>query len=159
MAVTAMYTLLEQTIVELNRFLIVLSNERKILVSAETGQLPTLTEEKSALATRLATLELQRKDQLRNAGFTTDRAGMEVFFSAQPDNLIHAQTQSLWGKLLILTAKVKQENDLNGTLISARLQQNQQALNSLLGELADANTYDAEGQQKSVAGRRPLGSA
>lgn len=159
MAVTAMHTILEQTIVELNRFLIVLSNERKILVSAETGQLPTLTEEKSALATRLATLELQRKDQLRNAGFTTDRAGMEVFFSAQPDKLIHAQTQSLWGKLLILTAKVKQENDLNGTLISARLQQNQQALSSLLGELADANTYDSEGQQKSVAGRRPLGSA
>lgn len=64
-----------------------------------------------------------------------------------------------WQSMLAAAAKAKAENEINGKLIAARLQQNQQALGVLLGESGDATTYGADGQRSSGSGRRTLGSA
>lgn len=158
MDLARIHTLLEQTVAELQRFLVVLSAERQALVSGEINRLPVLAEEKSALAARLATLEAQREQSLREAGFATGRAGVDAWLAANaaPSTLT---TPTLWQQLITLAAEAKQENETNGKLIGAHMQQNQQALGLLLGESADATTYDAGGQQKSIAGKRPLGSA
>lgn len=157
MALAPIHTLLEQTIIELQRFLAVISTERQALVSGEINQLPQIAEEKSALATRLATLESQRENALHEAGFSAGREGIDAWLAASATT--SESPAAVWQHLITLAAEAKQENEINGKLISAHAQQNQQALSLLLGESADATTYDAGGQKKSIAGRRPLGSA
>lgn len=155
MALPPIPTLLEETLAELQRFLAVISTERQALVSGEINQLPAIAEEKSALATRLATLESQRENILRGAGFAAGREGIAVWLAANATTKIPV----LWQQLINLSTEAKQENETNGKLIGALMQQNQQALGILIEQSADTTTYDADGQQKSTAGRRPLGSA
>lgn len=161
MALAPIPSLLKQTVAELQRFLGVIATERQVLVSGEINRLPTLAEEKSALATRLAALESQRDNALLEAGFTTGRAGVDAWLTANAALFAPAATEipTLWQQLITLAAEAKRENETNGKLIGAHMQQNQQALGLLLGKSADTTPYDSDGQQKSIAGRRPLGSA
>ncbi len=162
MAATSIHPLLEQTIIELQRFLAVIATERQALISREINQLPAFAEEKSALATRLATLESQRENRLHEAGFAAGREGIDAWLAANastPTSLTSTAIPALWQQLIDLAAEAKRENETNGKLIAALTQQNQQALGILLGQSADTTTYNADGQQKSVASRRPLGSA
>lgn len=174
-----MHELLAQTVAELTRFVQLLSDEQAALVSAQTDLLPGLAEQKSALATRLAELEAQRAARLAADGFATDRQSLEAWFrqgerSAHPTSrpativqntgvaTLDAQAldaQALLFQFFALAAQAKEKNELNGQLINAHLQQNQQALNALLGASAEVSTYSADGQQKSNTGKRPLGSA
>lgn len=155
MAAASIHSLLQQTIIELHRFLAVISTERQALIFGEINQLPAFAEEKSALATRLATLESQRENTLCEAGFAAGREGVDAWLAANTT----FSTSALWQQLINLAAEAKRENETNGKLIGVLMQQNQQALGILLGQSADSTTYDANGQQKSMAGRRPLGSA
>ena len=162
MAATSIHPLLEQTVIELQRFLAVIATERQALISGEINQLPAFAEEKSALATRLATLESQRDNRLHEAGFAAGREGIDAWLAANastPTSLTSTAIPALWQQLIDLAAEAKRENETNGKLIAALTQQNQQALGILLGQSADTTTYNADGQQKSVASRRPLGSA
>ncbi|MDP3511984.1 MAG: flagellar protein FlgN [Sulfuritalea sp.] len=148
--------LLEQTIAELQGFVAVLAAERNALVSGDIDQLPTIAGEKSQQAVRLANLEAERDAAQRSAGFAAGRAGLDAWVGA---NTRPTAALGMLQRYLELAAAAKRENELNGKLIAARMQQNQQALATLLGEAADATPYGADGQQKSSSGRRPLGSA
>lgn len=163
MAATSIHPLLEQTVIELQRFLAVIATERQALISGEINQLPAFAEEKSALATRLATLESQRENRLHEAGFAAGREGIDAWLAANaastPTSLTSTAIPALWQQLIDLAAEAKRENETNGKLIAALTQQNQQALGILLGQSTDTTTYNADGQQKSVTSRRPLGSA
>ncbi|MDO9449138.1 MAG: flagellar protein FlgN [Rugosibacter sp.] len=162
MALIPIHALLEQTVAELQRFLAMIATERQALVSGDINQLSGIVEEKSALATRLASLEAQRENALHEAGFATGSEGVDGWLAANATTFALPATTAIpmvWQQLITLAAEAKRENEINGKLIGARMQQNQQALGLLLGESADTTTYDAGGQQKSTAGRRPLGSA
>jgi flagellar biosynthesis protein FlgN len=158
MSLALVHSLIEQTVAELQRFLAVIETERQALVSGKIDQLPVIAEKKSALATRLATLESQRENALHEAGFAAGREGVVAWLAANAPSSDPA-IPALWQQFITLAAEAKRENETNGKLIGAQMQQNQQALGLLLGKSADATTYDAGGQQKSMTGRRPLGSA
>ena len=158
----SIHPLLEQTVIELQRFLAVIATERQALISGEINQLPAFAEEKSALATRLATLESQRENRLHEAGFAAGREGIDAWRAANastPTSLTSTARPVLWQQLIDLAAEAKRENETNGKLIAALTQQNQQALGILLGQSADTTTYNADGQQNSVASRRAVGGA
>lgn len=161
MSLTLVHSLIEQTVAELQRFLAVIETERQALVSGKIDQLPAIAEKKSALATRLATLESQHENALHEAGFAAGREDVVAWLAANapPSAPATPAIPALWQQLITLAAEAKRENETNGKLIGAQMQQNQQALGLLLRKSADATTYDAGGQQKSVTGRRPLGSA
>jgi flagella synthesis protein FlgN len=157
-ALSAIETLLEQTVADLKRFIAVIAAERSTLISGDIDQLPAIAEEKSALATRIAGLETQRDAALGAAGFGAGRKGIDAWLAANPAPASKSP-RNAWKVYLDLAAEAKRENEINGKLIAAGLQQNQQALAALLGEAADAGTYGADGQRKTGPGRRPLGSA
>ncbi len=154
----AIDTLLEQTIAELQRFITVIGLERSTLISGDINGLPEIAEEKSALATRLSRLETQRDAALGAAGFGVGKSGVDAWLAANPVNSISAKKAS-WKKCMDLAAEANRENEINGKLIGASLQQNKKALATLLGESADTTIYGADGQPKTSSGRRPLGSA
>ncbi len=150
--------LLEQTIADLKRFIAVIASERSSLVSGNIDQLPAIAEAKSALATRIANLEAQRDAALGVGGFDPGRKGVEAWLASNPAPPSVAR-RNVWKLHLDLAAEAKRENEINGKLIAAGLQQNQQALAALLGEEGNAGIYGADGQRKTGSGRRPLGSA
>lgn len=115
-----------------------------------------LTENKAALAAQLASAEADRERVLAQTGFARGRAGVEAWL-ANPGR--RGEPRQTWSRLLELAAKAQQDNAINGQLIAAGLQQNQQALNALLGNAGAADTYGANGQTSSMTGRRTLGSA
>lgn len=156
---TAIDSLLELTLTELGRFLDVIASERRTLISGNIDQLPKIAEEKSALATRLAGLESQRDAALGAAGFGRGKEGVNKWLSSPSSAASRQSTRKAWAAYLELAAKAKRENETNGKLISASLQQNQKALSTLLGGPGDTGIYGADGQTKASAGRRPLGSA
>ena len=155
---TTIVSLLEQTITELERFVEVIASERSSLISGDIDLLPSISEKKSALAARLANLESQRDSELRLAGFDKGREGVEAWLSSNLTG-IGQSTRKTWTKYLELATIAKRENEINGKLINASLQQNQKALATLMGESGDTATYGADGQTKTSASRRPLGSA
>lgn len=157
-ALGAIDTLLEQSVAELHRFLAVITTERHTLVAGDIDQLPGIAEEKSALAARLASLEMQRDAALGAAGFGAGREGVDAWLASNPAASLRPP-RSVWTLYMDLAAEAKRENETNGKLIAARLQQNQQALATLLGDAGDAATYGADGQRKTASGQRPLGSA
>lgn len=150
--------LLEQTIGELQDFLAAIADERRALVKGDINQLPIIAEKKSALALRLSGLEAKREAALVAGGFGTDREGVAAWLAAVPVATRRA-AHDAWQHYLEQAAKAKCENEINGKLIATRLQQNHQALATLLGETADASTYRADGRRSAMSGRRPLGSA
>lgn len=158
-AFTKIAALLEQTVSELQRFLAIIDAERQALVSSDIDQLPLLAEQKSALATRLVHLESVRETMLSNAGLPPGRKGVVECLSANVAQSDAAAASATWQRLIQLAAETKRNNETNGKLIASRIQQNQQALNCLLGKAADIAPYGADGQQKIATGQRPLGSA
>ena len=157
-ALTAIDTLLEQTVADLKRFVDIIAAERSALISGDVDQLPAIAGEKSALATHIAVLETQRDAALGAAGFDSGRKGVNAWLAVKPA-ASSGSSRNVWKFYLDLAAKAKRENEINGKLIAAGLQQNQQALAALLGEKADTDTYGADGQRKTGSDRRPLGSA
>lgn len=157
-ALTALETLLEQTVADLKRFIAVIATERSTLISGDIDRLPAIAEEKSVLATRIASLEAQRDAALGAAGFGAGRKGIDTWLVSNPATASRSP-RNVCKVYLDLAIEAKRENEINGKLIAAGLQQNQQALAALLGEEADAGTYGADGQRKTGSGPRPLGSA
>ncbi|MBL8478246.1 MAG: flagellar protein FlgN [Sterolibacteriaceae bacterium] len=154
----AIANLLDQTIGALKEFLAAVADERHCLVKGDTSQLLAIAEKKSALATRLSDLDTRRDAALGAAGLGIGRAGVEAWIAARPVGMRPAAHKS-WQIYMDLATEARDENELNGKLIAAHLQQNQQALEALLGSSAAGGTYGADGQRSMAASRRPLGSA
>lgn len=142
----------------LGEFISAIRAERQNLGGGESGALAESTQRKSALAIRIADIHAQRDALLASMSFPAGRKGIEAWLASLPAASGEASRQS-WQAILARAAEAMRENELNGKLIAARLQQNQQALGVLLGESGDGETYGADGQRNARAGRRPLGSA
>jgi flagella synthesis protein FlgN len=142
----------------LTAFLAAIEAERQCLNDSDSGALPDITNRKAALAAQLASIDTRRDTALAAAGFSPGRAGIEAWLASLP-GASGKTFRATWQSILELAARAKSENEINGNLIATRLQFNQQALGVLLGDTADSNTYGADGQRSTKAGRRNLGSA
>ncbi len=150
--------LLQASHAVLAEFLVVIEAERLSLSGIDVDALHAITAQKSALATRLAELDKQLDAALLTQGHPAGRPGVELWLGALPA-APGQSARTTWNSILERAATAKQANEINGKLIAARLQQNQQALGVLLNEGGDSTTYGADGQRNSSAGRRNLGSA
>ncbi len=142
----------------LGDFLAVIESERLTLSKGDVDTLQSITTQKSALAARLAELDTQLDAALLASNHPVGRPGVERWLTTPPVSA-KLSSRTTWTSVLELAAKAKQANEINGKLIAARMQQNQQALGVLLNEGGESSTYGADGQRNSSAGRRNLGSA
>ncbi len=151
-------SLLHESRTVLDEFLAAIHAERQCLQGSSASDLSEITARKSSLANRLADLDTQRDAAQRAKGLATGRKGLDAWLKSLPP-AAGREPHAAWAAILERAAEAKRENDVNGKLIAARLQQNQQALGVLLGETGDAGTYGADGQHDTRSGRRTLGSA
>ena len=138
----------------LRTFVALLGHERDSLSKGEAESLAALAVEKSAMATELTRLAASRDTELGRMGLPSGRAGMDAWLITRP-----GKNQAAWNELLGLAAEARTLNETNGKLIQLHLQNNQQALSVLMAAVDQAVTYGPDGQQKSGAGGRSLGSA
>lgn len=141
----------------LQRFIAVLEEEQKLLISGNADAVLPLLEKKTALIAELGSAGQQREAALQALGVPISKEAMEAWFANAT-----ADFQAQWQTLLELAQTANRINSTNGQLINTRLQYNQQALSILMnaaGNLGDSSTYGPDGHKTTGSGSRPLGSA
>jgi flagella synthesis protein FlgN len=141
----------------LQRFIAILEQEQKLLISGNADAVLPLLEAKTGLIAELGTAGQAREAAFRALGVELRKEALDAWFADAP-----AELQNPWQKLLGLAQTANQINSTNGQLINTRLQHNQQALAILMNassDLGDHSTYGPDGHQKHGSGSRPLGSA
>lgn len=123
-----------------------LTEEQRALSHSQVdGQLLSrLAGDKQALLAQLANFESQRRQAQIRLGYGQDMTGAEQ--AARESGCLPQ-----WHALLASAQRIAQLNQLNGSLISHRLEHNQRMLN-FLHEAAGQPLYGPNGQSKKRAG-------
>jgi len=140
----------------LQRFIAVLEEEQKLLISGNADAVLPLIEQKTALIAELGAAGQQREAALQALGVEIRKEAMEAWIAGAA-----AELKAPWQALLELAQAANRLNSTNGQLINTRLQYNQQALSILVnasGSLSD-DTYGPDGHKSAGASSRTLGSA
>lgn len=139
-------------------FVDLLEQEKGFLISGTVDEIIAITERKNTLLAQLGQASAARDKifaelDLGNASATD----IQGFLLTRDSNL-----EAAWVSLLDIARKANQANRVNASLVSSRLQQNQQALALLRAANGDVDlgaTYGPDGQTTMSSNRRPLGSA
>jgi flagellar biosynthesis/type III secretory pathway chaperone len=135
----------------IERFVHLLEEEETLLNEGRTEALAEAIEKKEELAAKLNALSRQRGDYLADHGFSPDRAGMESWSAAHPEQ---KETIAAWGRTLLLTVRAKELNRVNGQLIRLRLQHTGEALKVLLREEGRLDLYGPDGRATTPGDQR-----
>lgn len=139
-------TVLAEEINSFGQFCLLLEQEREALARLDQNLLDDLISRKQMLCEHLACLAEERQ------ALTGPDAAAGLLRVAP-------ELAGEWQRLLTLARQARELNQLNGTLIEARLQHNQNAMAIL--QLGDsmAATYDADGLSRAGGAARHLGKA
>ena len=113
-----------------------LTSERQALAAGDQNALAAATDAKAKLVDALEKLESERREL------------------AQPDD---ASSAAEWQPLRDLLARCKEQNQRNGTLLTARAESVRSALKTLRG--SEPELYGASGRTPSRVDARTLGTA
>lgn len=148
--------LIQDELALLRRFVTLLQEEQQALVEGDPERLLLLAEEKSRQASALGQLAIARNQELSALGLAKDKPGMDAWLARQE---ARAPVRNDWAALLTLAAETRRQNELNGKLISTRMQHNQRALEVLAAATNQAMLYGPDGQQRPPTGGRDFGAA
>ena len=140
---------LNHELAELRKFVALLNQEQKSLLSNDVDGLLALSESKSQAASQLTNIGNTR----RRALLTDSISNMEIWMSKHaPDKM------PLWQEIRTLANEAQQLNNTNGELIQARMRNNQQALGTLFKSTQNAaGLYGPDGQTNINSAGRHLG--
>lgn len=145
--------LIEAEAVQLREFLALLEREQASLVAGDTDGLLALTGDKTERYRQLQRLHDERAMLLNRCGRDNTDTSVRAVCAQLPRVLAR------WDEVLNLARDARERNELNGKLITERMQHNQAALSVLLSAANHPQLYDAAGQSRPSGGGRMLGSA
>lgn len=137
----------------LQKFIALLQQEEALLIAGKIDTLTTLAEEKTALYRALQRLSDDRTVMFARVGAKVSNENIRLTLGSLPDAL------TSWDEVIALATEAKERNRVNGQLIRDRLQNNQQALTTLLSAAEHPQIYGQDGQSRPTGGGRHLGSA
>lgn len=137
----------------MRRFVALLEREEALLIAGETDALLALTREKSELYQQLQRQNDARALLLGRERLENTDASLRALCRAMPETL------SRWDEILSLANEARSRNEINGKLITERMQHNQAALSVLLSAADQPQLYDSEGVARPTGRGRHLGSA
>jgi flagella synthesis protein FlgN len=137
----------------LQSFIALLQQEEALLIAGKIDTLTTLAEEKTALYRRLQRLSDDRTVMFSRAGARVSNENIRLALGSMPEAL------ASWDEVITLATEARERNRVNGQLIRERLQNNQQALSTLLAAAEHPQIYGQDGQSRPTGGGRHLGSA
>ncbi|WP_347250335.1 flagellar protein FlgN [Zoogloea sp.] len=136
----------------LKAFISLLRHEEALLVEGQIDALTGVAEEKTTLYRSLQRLSDERTVMFARLGAKVSNDNIRIVLANSPEAL------AAWDDVVALAADAKERNRLNGQLITERLQNNQQALGTLLAAAEHPQTYGPDGQSRPSASSRHLGS-
>jgi flagella synthesis protein FlgN len=137
----------------LQGFVALLQKEEALLIAGQIDALTTLAEEKTTRYRSLQRLSDERIMMFARVGAKVSNENIRAVLGASPESL------STWDEVVSLAGEAKERNRVNGQLITERLQNNQQALTTLLAAAEHPQIYGPDGQSRPTASSRNLGSA
>lgn len=149
-----MARLVQDENVLLRDFVALLGQEQALLLEGDVDALMALAGQKTQLFRRLQFTADERTRVLAAARLKPDAAVMQAILEG------NAAALANWQESLELVAEARSCNNLNGQLITQRMQHNQQALAVLLAAAEQpAATYGPDGQSRPHLAGRHFGSA
>jgi len=133
-------------------FVALLEREEALLVHSQIDALAVLAEEKTALYRALQRLSDDRLAMFARVGAKVTNENIRIVLAGNPEAL------TAWSEVAALADQAKERNRVNGELITQRLQNNQQALTTLLAAAEHPQIYGPDGQSRPTGGSRHLGS-
>ena len=142
-AVLLSHLLAEKSCVE--EFLGVLDDEAQAMQRGLFADLGTITERKSGLLDRMATLDRARESAQVAMGFEPGRAGADAAAMAAGPT-----AQQTWTELLALAERAKADNRRNGSMVHGQLDFARDALHYL--QATALPFYGPDGVRRAVGG-------
>ena len=133
----------------IKRFIEILEKEQNALVQGNIENLDYLTSQKTQITKKLAVLGDKRDQYLATQGLSLDTECINNVVPSEDNNTL---ISTIWTELLQLAKTAKQLNQTNGTIISTRLQQSQQALAALKSAAGTVSLYGPKGQTMAIRG-------
>lgn len=151
-----MSALLGRESVLVQEFIDVLLAEQEFLKAGDVASLEAITAKKTGLAAKLNAADQERSRLLREAGLSNDKSGIRRWLARHPsDRAVAAE----WAKLMRLANQAQEMNNLNGQLISMRMQATHQALAALTWQPQRSTLYSRDGHSAPKAGNRIIDAA
>lgn len=144
--------LIEDELRGMRGFVALLEREEALLVHSQIDALAVLAEEKTALYRALQRLSDDRLAMFARVGAKVTNENIRIVLAGNPEAL------TAWSEVVALADQAKERNRVNGQLITQRLQNNQQALTTLLAAAEHPQIYGPDGQSRPTGGSRHLGS-
>ena len=145
--------LIEAEAVQLRELITLLEEEQSRLLANDIDRLLVLTTEKTSRYQQLQRLYANKINLLERLGKTNPDTAIREFYAEMPRVLAR------WDEVLAYARTAKEQNMLNGKLITERMQHNQTALSVLLSAANHPQLYDATGNTLPAGHGRSLGSA
>lgn len=133
-------------------FLELLKREESLLIAGQIDALSAVAEEKTQQYRSLQRLSDERTMMFARVGAKVSNENIRIVLAQAPDSL------AAWEEVVALAEEAKERNRVNGQLIVERLQNNQQALTTLLSAAEHPQIYGPDGQSRPTASSRHLGS-
>ncbi len=150
--VTAMATYLNQEVEAAKELLLVLEEEQSYLLTTDIEKLEPLVAKKAELVAQLSQYTRDRNELLKKAGHEATLSGMNAWLeNAQNKNVDTTEHKNNWDILVSLSQSAKEQNRLNGLLISSNMARNQQALAILHGNnKQNTGLYGPDGHHSRI---------
>jgi flagellar biosynthesis/type III secretory pathway chaperone len=126
-------------------FVLLLEQEKILLIEGRTEALAALIEKKEALAGKLNDLTQQRSHCLLDGGFSPDREGMDAWARKHPQQ---KEALAVWERALSLAAQAREQNRINGQLVDLHRQHTSEALKILLRKESRLDLYGPDGRSR-----------
>lgn len=137
-------------------FVLLLREEQAALKAGKADALEDIVARKMAATQKLTPLSAARNRELAGTGLAADRPGVEAWLQQHPGD---REVGPQWARLQALAGEAGELNRSNGELIRLLMQNNAQALETLLAAASRQDLYSADGQTTPAAIRRIIDSA
>lgn len=152
----SMAQLLAQESDLVQQFIDNLGAEQEALKQGEALRLGAIHARKSELIERLNDADKERNTLLGQTGHAGDQEGMRSWLTRNDKDHLVAEE---WSKLMQLAREARELNNLNGQLITLRLQATHQALAALTYQPQRPTLYGRDGHSTQRTGSRIIDAA
>jgi flagellar biosynthesis protein FlgN len=129
-------------------FIEILEKEQNALVHGNIEDLDYFASQKTLITEKLADFGNKRDQYLAAKDLSLDTKCVNNLLTSEDNN---TAIGAAWNELLQLAKTAKQLNQTNGTIITTRLQQSQQALAALQSAAGTVSLYGPKGQTMAIS--------
>jgi len=148
-------TLLKQDISDLNSLKALLYNEKLSLKIRDNTQIQQLSEQKAQLVQQIESRSKSKARLISSSGMGIRPGEVEISLNTLNDD----ELMTLWKESRRKLVDCKEQNTVNGSIISRSLQRTNRLMMIVRGQNKAQNLYGNQGKEQNYGGSKRIGSA